>query len=162
MPVGRIIAGSRYLVIPAVAGIALAGTTLILYAVALTVRLAMRPFREGIDTTTTKALILGAVELVALFLLGITLYVIALGLYELFIDPQLPVLPWLIIRDLDDLKARVLGIVIVVLGVLFLGQALTWDGQRDLLRFGAAIGAIIVALTYFLAQKSRGKNDTPS
>lgn len=162
MRVGRIIAGSRYLVIPAVAGIALAGTTLILYAVALTVRLAMRPFGEGIDATTTKALILGAVELVDLFLLGITLYVIALGLYELFIDPQLPVLPWLIIRDLDDLKARVLGIVIVVLGVLFLGQALTWDGQRDPLRFGAAIGAIIVALTYFLAQKSRGKNNTPS
>ncbi len=157
----RIVGDSRYPVAVAVVGITLAGTTLILYATVLTARLMAHPFREGIGTATTKGLILGAVELADLFLLGITLYVIALGLYELFIDPQLPVLPWLVIRDLDDLKARVLGIVIVVLGVLFVGQALTWDGQRDLLPFGASIAVVIAALTYFLAQKSRGGDDKP-
>ncbi len=86
----------------------------------------------------------------------------AIGLYELFVDPQLPTLPWLAIKDIDDLKARVLGVVIVVLGVLFLGQVISWDGERDLLGFGVAVALVIAALTYFLAAKSdggKGKSD---
>ena len=45
--------------------------------------------------------------------------------------------------------------VIVVLGVLFLGQVISWDGTRDLLGFGAAVALVIAALTYFLSQKAR-------
>ncbi len=40
--------------------------------------------------------------------------------------------------------------VIVVLGVFFLGQVVAWDGTRDLLPLGAAIALAIAALTFFL------------
>ena len=51
------------------------------------------------------------------------------------------------------LKDKLVGVVIVVLSVVFLGQVLTWDGSRDLLGYGVAIGAVIATLTYFLSQK---------
>lgn len=155
----RIIVASRYVVVLAVACIALVATAIFAYCAALTARAVARPFRDGVGGATTKALILDAIELVDLFLLGIALYVIALGLYELFIDQSLPLPPWLVIRDLDDLKGKLLGVVIVILAVLFLGQAITWDGERDLLGFGAAIALVIAALTYFLGQKSRAGGD---
>lgn len=151
----RFILGSRFLIALAALGIAVAAVATIAYAIVATVRVVTGPLRGGFDTATTKALILGVIELVDLFLIGTTLYIIALGLYELFFDPHLPTPPWLIIRDLDDLKAKVLGMAIVILAVLFLGQALTWDGERDLLRFGGAVALVIAALSYFLGQKSR-------
>jgi hypothetical protein len=38
----------------------------------------------------------------------------------------------------------------VVLGIAFLGQAVTWDGQRDLLGFGTATALVIAALAFHL------------
>ncbi len=46
---------------------------------------------------------------------------------------------------------RRVAVLIVVLAVLFLGQAMAWDGKRDLLSFGVAIALMIAALTYFLS-----------
>lgn len=43
---------------------------------------------------------------------------------------QLP--DWLEIHTLDDLKDKLIGVIVVVLAVLFLGQIVAWDGQRDL------------------------------
>jgi len=151
----RFILGSRYLIALAVLCIAAAATATVVHATVVTVQVVAAPWHGGINTTTTKALILGVIELVDLLLIGTTLYIIAFGLYELFFDQDLPSPPWLTIRDLDDLKAKVLAMVLVILAVLFLGQALTWDGERDLLRFGGAIALVIAALTYFLGQKSR-------
>jgi uncharacterized membrane protein YqhA len=100
-------------------------------------------------------LTLAFIEVVDVFLLGTIFYIVALGLYELFIEEGVGLPPWLVIRDLDDLKSKLIGVVIVVLGVLFLGQVVTWDGQRDLLRFGVAIAIVIIALTYFLGQRAK-------
>jgi hypothetical protein len=51
---------------------------------------------------------------------------------------------------------RLLGhLVVTVLSVVFLGQIVTWDGQRDLLGFGVAIGAVIAGLTLFLRHEPR-------
>lgn len=150
----RAVAASRYAIALVVACIALTASAVFVYGAILTAQTIARPFRDDAGKVAVKPLILAAIELADLFLIGVTLYVIALGLYELFVDPTLPTPPWLVIKDIDDLKARVLGMVVVILGILFLGQALTWDGQRDLLRYGAAIALVIAALTYFLGQKS--------
>jgi len=64
---------------------------------------------------------------------------------------------WLTIKTLDDLKDKLVAVVIVVLGVLFLGQVVSWDGERDLLGFGASIALVVAALTYFLTAKSYDK-----
>jgi uncharacterized membrane protein YqhA len=157
--VRHLVAGSRYLILIAAVCIFAAATALLLYGAAATVRVVADLARSGIGGTGGKGVLLASIELIDLFLLATVFYVIALGLYELFVEPGLPLPDWLVIEHLDDLKNKLIAVVIVVLGVLFLGQAVAWDGERDLLRYGAAIALVIAALTYFLSQKggSRAK-----
>ena len=98
-----------------------------------------------------KGLILGVIELTDLFLLATVLYVIAIGLFELFIDDRVVLPRWLEIHDLDDLKEKLIGVIVLVLAVLFLGQVATWDGSRDLLGYGTATALVIAALTWFVS-----------
>ena len=156
----RAVSWSRYLILIAVVAIVIAALVLLVYGAAQTVGVVQTTFGEGVSGKGAKALILSIIELVDLFLLATALYVIAAGLYELFVDETVPLPSWLEIHDLDDLKDKLIKIVIVVLGVLFLGQVISWDGQRDLLSYGAAIALVIASLTYFLSQKS--KKDRPA
>jgi uncharacterized membrane protein YqhA len=152
----RLIAGSRYLILFAVVAIFVAAVLLLVYGSVQTVQMIFETISGGsVSSKSAKALILTIIELVDLFLLATVLYVIAAGLYELFIDKAIPLPIWLEISDLDDLKDKLIKVVIVVLGVLFLGQVISWDGTRDLLGFGAAVALVIAALTYFLSQKAR-------
>lgn len=144
--------GSRYLVVVAVLGSLVAAVALFVYG-------AVETFSVVVDTVAmaevsskgAKVLALAFIEIVDLFLLGTVFLIIALGLYELFVDEGLKLPKWLVIRTLDDLKNKLAGVVVVVMAVLFLGQVVTWDGQRELVGFGVAIAAVIAALTWFLA-----------
>lgn len=157
----RILSASRYLILIAVAGSFAAATTLLLYGGLEIIELIINTIQAAdVSSKGAKTLALAFIEVVDLFLLGTVFYIIALGLYELFIH-DLPSIPkWLVIRDLDDLKDKLIGVVIVVMGVLFLGQVVTWDGERNLLNLGGAIALVVAALTYFLSQKKRGKPKT--
>ena len=148
----QIISASRFLIIIAVIAIFLIATALLIYGAAETYALIAGLFGSAADKGS-KTLLLGSIELVDLFLLATVLYVIAVGLYELFIDDRLPLPTWLEIRTLDDLKDKLIGVVVVVMAVLFLGQLISWDGQRELLGYGAAVALVIAALTYFTGQK---------
>lgn len=157
---GRVIASSRYLIIIAVLCSLAASATLLVYGVIETYQIVVGLISAGkAGDKVAKQLVLDCIELVDLFLLGTVLFIIGVGLYELFIDSTVPLPAWLVIRTLDDLKNKLIAVVIVVLGVVFLGQVVSWDGQRDLLGFGAAIALVIAALTYFLTQKT--KKDSP-
>ena len=156
----RVIAGTRYLIIVPALGSFIAATVLLAYGSVEIAALVAKAVTHEVSSKAAKTLALGFIEVVDLFLLGTVLYIIALGLYELFIDDRLVLPHWLEIHHLDDLKDKLTGVVILVMGVLFLGQAVTWDGQRDLLPYGAAIALVIVALTYFLSQRSKKKGAT--
>lgn len=151
----RLISTSRYLIIIPSLGAFIAATTLLLYGAGELILLIGHTISEGISSKGAKALSLNFIELIDLFLLGTVLYIIALGLYELFIDDHLSLPDWLVIHTLDDLKDKLTGVIILVMAVLFLGQVVTWDGQRDLLPYGAAIALMIASLTYFLSQRSK-------
>lgn len=103
----------------------------------------------GLDQPKAEV-ILASIKLVDVVLLATVLHIVAIGLYGLFIDRHLPVPGWLRITDIDSLKQRLSGVIIIVLGVVFLEQAISWDGQRSLLPLGLSIAAVIVALSYFL------------
>jgi uncharacterized membrane protein YqhA len=109
---------------------------------------------EAVSAAGAKVLALSLIEVTDVFLIGIVLFIIALGLYALFVDDTLPLPPWLEIHDLDDLKAKLISVVVAVLAVLFLGEVVKWDGERPLLGFGAGIALVIAALTLFLFQKA--------
>jgi len=102
-----------------------------------------------------KLSVINLIEAVDLFLLGIAFYLIALGLYELFIDEKAPVPHWLEIHDFDELKDKLINIVVVVLGVQFLAMVLNSNVDATLLPYGAAIGVVIMALGFFIGQKSK-------
>lgn len=152
----KLLEKSRYLILIAIAGSFLAATTLLFYGGAELVLLVGQTLIDAqFSAKGAKALALACIEIVDLFLLGTVFYIVALGLYELFIDEHLQVPAWLEIHDLDGLKNKLVGVVVVVLAVLFLGQVVTWDGERDLFGFGAAIALVIAALTWFLGLKGK-------
>ena len=91
-------------------------------------------------------------------LLATVLYVLALGLYSLFVDDRVPMPAWLRIHDLGQLKELLAGVVVVAIAVIFLGQALTWDGTTDLLAPGLASAAVIGGLAVFLWQAARERH----
>ena len=151
----RFLASSRYLVMIAVIGSFLSATAILIYGGIEVILLIGDAFLSGkIDGKVAKSLLVSFIEIVDLFLLGTVIYIIAIGLYELFIDDQIQLPDWLEIHTLDDLKDKLIGVIVVVLAVLFLGQIVAWDGQRDLLSYGVSIALVIAALTYFLRGKA--------
>jgi uncharacterized membrane protein YqhA len=151
----RLISASRYLIVVPAIGSFVAATAVLLYGAVEIVLLIVENVTHEVSSKGAKALALGFIEVVDLFLLGTVLYIIALGLYELFVDDDLPLPAWLSIHNLDDLKNKLTGVVILVMGVLFLGQVVAWDGERDLMPYGIAISLVIAALTYFLSQRGK-------
>ncbi len=113
---------------------------------------------KGIDEKAMKLLALNLIEAVDLFLLGTAFYLIALGLYELFIDENAPVPAWLEIHSLDDLKSKLLSVIVVVLAVQFLAQVLGWKGDLSIIGLGLSVAVVIFALAFFIAQKGQKKN----
>ena len=156
----RLIGLIRYIIIVAVLATLIAATALILFGTVETYVVIRDVFSKGEFTSkVAKALLLSFIEITDIFLLATVLYIVALGLYELFIDHQVPVPNWLEIRTLDDLKDKLIGVVIVVIGVGFLGQFTTWNGETNLLISGGGAALVIAALTFFLGQKSKKDKD---
>lgn len=145
---------SRFLILLGVVVSFVAFVVLLFYAALYVVATLLHIWNEPtISANGLKALSLAFIESVDALLLATVFYITSLGLYSLFIDDTLSLPSWLSIHNLDDLKEKLASVVIVVLGVLFLGYAITWDGQSNLLPLGAAIALVVTALTFFLSQK---------
>lgn len=158
-----LLSASRFMIILAVIGAMIAAITVLVYGFAETIQLVVTTIEKGeVSRKGAKALSIEFIEIVDLYLLGTVFLIISVGLYELFIDSNVNLPGWLEIKTLDDLKNKLIGVVVVVLAVLFLGQVVVWDGTRDLFGYGVAIALVIAALTYFLglqiSKKSADKN----
>lgn len=152
----HILTGSRYLVIIAVLGSFLAAVALILYGGITTINILLEIFAHPSFTIVgAKHLAVECIEVIDLFLLATVLYIVALGLYELFIDENLPVLPWLVITSLDDLKAKLTGVITVSLAVTFLAYVVEWDGNTNILALGVSIGLVLFSLSFLLSQTTK-------
>lgn len=90
-------------------------------------------------------------------LLGVMFFIIAVGLFELFIQPIDNLPDWFHMENIDQLKAMLIKVVVVVMGVSFTGRIVTWDGTTDLLGYGIGIGVVVLALSYFLNVKMKEK-----
>ena len=147
----RALVSSRHIVVIPVIGALLGSLALLVYE-ALVMIFAFADFatQRPISAKSAKVLAVGLIEAVDVFLIAIVMYIMSLGLHKLFIDDTLPLPRWLSIRNLEDLKNHLIGVVIAVLGVLFLREAVAWDGSRDVLGFGVALALVIAALTFYL------------
>lgn len=150
---GRIIAMSRHTVIIAVVGSLLASLSLLLYEISVVITLIVDLVREGAVTPkSAKAFAVGMIEAVDVFLIAIALYIIALGFYSLFIDDTVELPRWLRFRNLDDLKANLVSVIIAVLAVMFLRQAIASYAEEPFLTFAAGVALMILVLTLFLVR----------
>lgn len=157
----RLLAMSRYSLGIAVVGTFVGATALLAHGVLETIALVdtvVTAWLGGLENTAESPPLLAAIAAVDSFLVAVVLYFIAVGLYQLSFHPlQLP--PWLIVHDLDELEDKLAKVVVVVLGIAFLGQAVTWEGQRDLLGFGVATALVIAALAIHLRRTPVARRD---
>jgi uncharacterized membrane protein YqhA len=151
----RVLSASRYLILIAVIGAFIAAVALLIYGGIETVITLEKLVGGKLALNSSKAMAIKFIEIIDLYLIGTVFYITALGLYELFIDNQVPTPDWLHITHLDDLKSKLLGVMVVIMVVTFVAQLVNWDGERNLLGFGLAIGLVIAALTFFLSQGSK-------
>ena len=159
-----LLAGSRFFVMLAVIGSFLSAVALTVYGLVVVIYEIwdrMVTFRDEAHALSHHAIEELAVEflsIIDIFLLSTVFYIVALGLYELFIDHHLPLPHWLQIESLDELKARVIGVVIVLIGVNFLTDYVPNPGDISILWLGLSASAVILALvasTRFMPHSDR-------
>ena len=100
---------------------------------------------------TAKQLTLTVIEAIDMFLVGAISYIIAVGVYILFIgqkDDQS--FKRFKIESLADLENKVIGVVVVAMAVGFVGKAAEAPGPLAVLQGGAGVAVVIAALCLFL------------
>lgn len=97
-----------------------------------------------------KQLAIDAVDVLDRFLLAAVAFIVALGLCKLFVNSRVPVPHWLEIATLDDLKDKLLRVIVVILAVVFLGHIAAWEGGYEIAALAGGIASVVAALTYFL------------
>lgn len=112
---------------------------------------------------TLKDTIVDVLTAVDAILLGTVLLVIGYGLYELFIDAEIDVPLWLRVRDLDDLKSKLIGVVVAIIAVVFVGVFVDSNRAADVISYGVGAGALVVGLAVFaFATKKDGPSNRSS
>ncbi len=96
-----------------------------------------------------KATIVEVLTAVDAILLGTVLLVIGYGLYELFIDAELDVPLWLRVNNLDDLKSKLIGVVVAIIAVVFVGVFVDSNRTQDVIAYGVGAGALVAGLAIF-------------
>ena len=142
----RLIEVSRFVVIvPALAAIVGAIVLMILGSVEI-LRAALGVVVEQVPLKETIVDVLASIDAI---LLGTVLLVIGYGLYELFVDTHLDVPDWLEINNLDDLKAKLIGVIVAIIAVIFVGELVDSDSANDVMYYGIGSGAVVIALAAF-------------
>jgi len=142
----KIVGLTRYTVfIPAIA--AMIGALLLMaqgsIAIIVAVINSLRQF------TPLKDVIVEVLTAVDGILLGTVLLVIGYGLYELFVDTEIEVPAWLQIKDLDDLKSKLIGVVVAIIAVVFVGVMVDSTRASDVVSYGVGAGALVLGLAVF-------------
>ena len=116
------------------------------------------------DTDFRAKLAVQAISGVTDFLLSMLLFILAWGLYELFISKLSHSESMvqsssniLVIRSLDDLKDRMIKVVMLILVVLFFDHAMQVSIQNAASFLYLGGGILMVATALFLSQKSNAE-----
>lgn len=150
-----IIEHSRYVVVlPALASM-VGGLILIVIGLWQMISAAIKLVQPDVELKESTVSVLAAVDTL---LLATVLMVIGYGLYELFVDDTVQLPPWLQISSLDDLKGKLIGVVVAVIAVVFLGQLVEGGDAEATMMIGIGAGALVLALAAFtLATRNSAK-----
>jgi uncharacterized membrane protein YqhA len=56
---------------------------------------------------------------------------------------------WLQVHDLDDLKSKLIGVVVALIAVIFVGVFVDVNRSQDVIAFGVGAGALVTGLAVF-------------
>jgi uncharacterized membrane protein YqhA len=101
------------------------------------------------DEESSQALLVSAIEQADTLLVATALLIISLGLQSLFIGRVEGLPNWLTIRTFDDLKGKLLSVIVVALAVKFFSFASKWKGGMDILLLGGTIALVILAIAAY-------------
>jgi len=151
----KILGLTRYVVfVPAVASI--------IGALVLMGQGSIEMIKAVIDSVTGKSYlkvaIVDVLTAVDAILLGTVLLVIGYGLYELFVDTDLEVPAWLQVHDLDDLKSKLIGVVVAIIAVIFVGVFVDTDRADEVVSYGLGAGALVTGLAIFAYATKKPNN----
>ena len=105
------------------------------------------------------------ISAIDLFMVAVVMFVMGIGLFELFVDRDQSISypHWLKIRDLTDLKEKLIAAVVVVIVITFLKHIVMWENPLETLYFGGSIAIVIIAITLFsklvVGDESRKKKE---
>lgn len=151
----KILELTRYaVVIPAVAAILGALLLMVQGSIEMLVVVSEAIF----DGSSLKQSIVDVLTAVDAILLGTVLLVIGYGLYELFIDTEIKVPTWLRVDDLDDLKSKLIGVVVAIIAVVFVGIFVDANRADEIIEYGVGAGALVAALALFAFTTNKSKS----
>jgi uncharacterized membrane protein YqhA len=148
------LAGTRYLVLIPILGLALAAAAFFVVGGVNLIHLVIVRILEALHIIAAQSheeeipVVIEIIEFVHTFLIGTVLYITAVGLYQLFIE-EVEFHGWLKIDSTEELEMNLIGVTVVVLAVNFLGVAFTGDPSL-LIEYGAGIALPIAALALFV------------
>ncbi len=147
----RLMGNLRYVVIVAVVGIALQAIATFGWAVWITGDFVYDLLSSSAwqqDDTVVELL-----QVLDLYLIGTVLIITAVGLYELFIG-DVPLPEWLVIRNLSDLKTKIVEVIVLVIGIKFVEKLVTVKDPIDVLWYGLGSAAVMAVLIGWNSLKS--------
>jgi uncharacterized membrane protein YqhA len=139
---------SRYLALIGIIPLLVASVAAFIWGLVQTVQVVILGFSSlGMD----KALILGFLLIVDIFLVAITLLIFAISLYELFIG-EISTPRWMVANSLNDLKVKLSSMMILVLGIKFLEIFMKGGNAQDMFWLALAVAlvsGVLIAFGYF-------------
>jgi uncharacterized membrane protein YqhA len=153
-PLFRVLAATRYVFVLAILSTYAATVVLLLLGAFEMLRTILALVGVGSALTTNQVRV-HFIEAVDLFLMATILYVISVGLYQLFVNTNLPLPQWLRVKSASDMEAQLIGVLVTILGVYGLELVTSWQGGTDVLAVGVVVSLLIFALGYFAVNHGR-------
>lgn len=100
-----------------------------------------------------KETAIGFLNIIDLLLIAISLQMIAIGIYRIFLNSDLDVPPGLSVLSLGDLKVSMVKMVGIVLIILFLENAFKLGPGVPILYFGIAIAVVVAAFGWAIREE---------
>ncbi|MDQ2077139.1 YqhA family protein [Marinimicrobium sp. ABcell2] len=149
----KLFQSSRFAVVVAVIVTAVSAALLYLVSINLLFNTVVGVFMNVPETTDQgKNLVVTLLKLLDITLIAITLHLVAVSLFRLFITPikatESTFLNILNIKDFQDLKITIIHVSVVVMTILFLEHAVEQGASLESLYFGAGIALVIWASVY--------------
>jgi uncharacterized membrane protein YqhA len=156
----HLVSAGRVWIFIAILGVSISSVVMLIYAMLALLDTIISAFIDrDLDVHGANSLAVGLIELTDIFLLGMVLYVVALGMYQLFIDRWIPVPSWMRVDNLHQLKSHLISVIVVLMAVSFLADLVQFASGRDLIYEGAAIALVTAGLSLFTYINHRTHDD---